>query len=135
MKDCHLTGHEHPSVRLGSELLIQSMTTSFHPRRGTKESYRGPDKEGGRILEQGGEKSPVETGFLWVETPPVSVLFWRQEQWHHSGGDDPAALVGLMVALRNPPWGPCVWGRTSFLPAAFLYSVHHGLKQNWVPKS
>jgi len=75
MKDCHLMGREHPSVRLGSELLMQSMTTSFHPRRGTKESYGGPEREGERILEQGGEKSPVETGFLWVEAPPVLLYF------------------------------------------------------------
>lgn len=47
MKDCHLTGCEHPSVRLGPELLIQSMTTSFHPGRGTKESFGGPEREGG----------------------------------------------------------------------------------------
>lgn len=111
------------------------MTTSFHPRRGTKESYGGPEREGGRILKQGGEKSPVETGFLWVEIPPVSGFFWRQEQRHHSGGDDPATFVGLMVALRKPLWGPCVWGRTSFLPGPFLYSVHHGLNQNGVPRS
>lgn len=44
----------------------------------------------------------METGFLWVVIPPASVLFWRQEQWHHSGGDDTAALVRVMVALRNP---------------------------------
>lgn len=103
MKDCHLTGCEHPSVRLGPELLIQSMTTSFHPGRGTKESFGGPEREGG--FSSKGEE--VTSGFLWVETPPVSVLFWRQEQWHHSGGDKPAVLAGLMVALGNLLWGLC----------------------------
>lgn len=59
----------------------------------------------------------METGFLWVETPPVSVLFWRQEQWCHSGGDNPAVLVELMVALGNLAWGLCVRGE-GILPSS-----------------
>lgn len=65
----------------------------------------------------------------------MSILFWRQEQWHHSGGDNPAMLVGLMVALGNLPWGLCPQGKASSLPAPFLHSVHHGLHQNGGPKS
>lgn len=107
MKDCHLTGHEHPSVRLSSELLIQSMTTSFHPRRGTKESYRGPKREDGFWAR--GQKSPVKTGFLRVETPPVPVLFWRQAQWHHSGG----SLTYLFGTLQ---WN---WFLSAPFPVAF----------------
>lgn len=61
----------------------------------------------------------------------MSVLFWRQEQWHHSGGDNPAVLVGLMVALGNL----CPQGRAFFLPAPLLHSVHPGLHYNGGPKS
>lgn len=104
MKDCHLTGREHPSVRLGSELLIQSMTTSFHPRRGTKESDGGPEKERGRILEQAGRSHQWKLVFFGSKRLLCLFYFGGRNNGTIQEVTDPAALVGLMVALRNPPW-------------------------------